>query len=96
MWCVVSAGRRALLLPGKVTRLAGVLGGPLHLPRPVVRAADPGSRLDLRLIQIDTFLNVSPSACSATDRSGMFSDGVFSYGIEPVYDGSPQVGQLHC
>lgn len=37
MRCVVSTGRGALLLPGKVKRLPRVLGGPLHLPGPVVR-----------------------------------------------------------
>lgn len=32
----MSAGRRALLLPGQVERITGVLGCCVHLPRPVV------------------------------------------------------------
>lgn len=88
---MVSAGRRALLLPGEVKRFTSVLGGPRHLPWPVVRAANLDSCSDLSILQIDTFLLVSLS-----DRSGMFSDGFFSYGIEPVYNRSTQVSQLYC
>lgn len=89
----LSAGRRALLLPGTVTSCAGVLGGPLHLPRPVVRGANlagGATGAHSRLTLFFTFLPLS-----AADLSGMFSDGFFSYGIEPVYNRSSQVRQLH-
>lgn len=89
MRCVVSTGRGALLLPGKVKRLPRVLGGPLHLPGPVVRmTARLDSCHDPCVLQSNTHLDFS--------RSGTFSDGFFSYGIEPVYNGSTQVTGFYC
>lgn len=97
MRCGVSAGRGALLLPGKVKRLPRVLGGPLHLPGPVVRmTASPDSCDDPSVLQSNAYLDFSRPVCSAADRSGTFSDGFFSYGIEPVYNGSTQVAGFYC
>lgn len=88
----VSTGRGALLLPGKVKRVPRVLGGRLHLPGPVVRmTANPHACNDPCRSHCYTFLHFSRPVCSAADRSGTFSDGFFSYGIEPVYNGSTQV-----
>lgn len=95
---IVSTGRGALLLPGKVKRFTRVLGSSLHLPRPVV-----SPKINLYLLEACfCFFYFSDPCCSTSHHpslvvcflSGMFSDGFFSYGIEPVHNGSNQVNSL--
>ena len=94
---IVSTGRGALLLPGKVKRFIRVLGSCLHLPRLVVSLI-----INLYLLEACVFfllfwpflLYISPSFSCCLFLSGMFSDGFFSYGIEPIHNGSNQVNSL--
>ena len=62
---VVSTGRGALLLPGKVKRFTRVLGGSLHLPRPVVSL-----KINLYLLEACVFYFSDPS-CSTSHHPSL-------------------------